>query len=460
MGRRSRNRVRSEQQSARQSQAQTGRRDPCVVRRSDPGPEIERHFSEALRLFYCGDGEQAGYELAALGRWWGEGTGRVADITPGFVPALLCLHLCGKIELAWERGWQPADIPRVVSRLLSSTHAQLAVEAIAEQAETYRYRQRTLPTWMDQLDQIGASLQWSPATDHLALFALAHGIGLEALLKTGFELLFVLHHLPEVPLLGPPPAKWDTSAALDAALAWRKRERGGELRHLERVRALLAKAESTEFDEEADALTEKAQELMARYSIDAALLAAHAAGKRIHAQPKGVRIGIDDPYSHAKAILLATIAEASGCRTVWSKDFGFSTVFGFEGELRSVDLLYTSLLLQARRAMMRTGAAGRRARSRSFRQSFLIGFATRIGQRLEESVDAVISDVLKEQGDALLPVLAERSRVVEDHRDQAFPKSGEHSLSIKDWSGWVVGTAAADAADIARGPLLDKRATA
>jgi hypothetical protein len=72
----------------------------------------------------------------------------------------------------------------------------------------------------------------------------------------------------------------------------------------------------------------------------------------------------------------------------------------------------------------------------------------------------VISDVLKEQGDALLPVLAERSRVVEDHRNQAFPKFGEHSLSIKDWSGWVVGTAAADAADIARGPLLDKRATA
>jgi hypothetical protein len=51
----------------------------------------------------------------------------------------------------------------------------------------------------------------------------------------------------------------------------------------------------------------------------------------------------------------------------------------------------------------------------------------------------VISDVLKEQGDALLPVLAERSRVVEDHRNQAFPKFGEHSLSIKDWSGWVAG---------------------
>jgi hypothetical protein len=77
-----------------------------------------------------------------------------------------------------------------------------------------------------------------------------------------------------------------------------------------------------------------------------------------------------------------------------------------------------------------------------------------------QSVNTVISDVLKEQGDALLPVLAERSRIVDDHRDQAFPELREHALSINDWSGWVFGTAAADAADIARGPLLDKRASA
>jgi hypothetical protein len=190
---------------------------------------------------------------------------------------------------------------------------------------------------MDQLDQIGADLRWSPATDHLALLALADGVDLEGLLKAGFELLVMFHRLPEIPLLGPPPAKWDTSAALDAALVWRRREKAGELLHLERVRALLAKAESTEFDEKAEALTEKAQELMTRYSIDAALLAAHVAGKQY---------------------------------------------------------------------------------------------------------------------------LAERSRLVDDHLDQAFPERCDHGLSVNDWSGWVIGAEAADAAEIARGPLLDKRATA
>ena len=48
---------------------------------------------------------------------------------------------------------------------------------------------------------------------------------------------------------------------------------------LDKVRALLAKAESTEFPEEAGALTSRAQQLMARYSIDHALLAAQTGSR-------------------------------------------------------------------------------------------------------------------------------------------------------------------------------------
>jgi hypothetical protein len=50
--------------------------------------------------------------------------------------------------------------------------------------------------------------------------------------------------------------------------------------------------------------------------------------------------------------------------------------------------------------MMRARKTGSHARSRSFRQAFLAGFANRIGQRLEQSSRSVISDVLKEQGSA------------------------------------------------------------
>jgi hypothetical protein len=374
----------------------------------------------------------------------------------------MCSFLCGELDLAWGRGWQPADVARLAGRSLSQRHARLAVDAIAEQAATYRFGQRTLPSWLDQLDQIGAVLRWGPGTDHLAHAAQAEGLGRAEFLAMAFELLVMVHHLPTIPCLCPPPEEWGRSAALDAAIAWRK---GGEpeARYLERVRALLAKAESTEFEEEAEALTAKAQELMTRHSIDAALLAAHAAGKRSGEQPVGRRIGVDDPYAQAKAVLLGVIAEASMCRVVWSKNFGFSTVFGFEGELASVELLYTSLLLQARTAMVRMGdlgGMGKRAKSRSFRQSFLVGFATRIGQRLRESADAATSDAVGEHGRGLLPVLADRSRAADELRDEAFPDHGQFTPSDNDGAGHALGMASADLASIVRGPVLEEEATA
>ena len=239
----------------------------------------------------------------------------------------------------------------------------------------------------------------------------------------------------------------------------RREARPTQVRHLERIRALLAKAESTEFDEEADAFTSKAQELMTRHAIDDALLAAHEAGRSSGEQPSGRRIGIDDPYAQAKAILLTVIGEASHCRAVWSKRFGFATVFGYAGDLMSVELLYTSLLLQARNAMVRAGDGGKRARSSSFRRSFLFGFADRIGRRLEEAAGAAVADAVDERGSALLPVLAQRSGRVDEFRNEAFPHLAENRMTIGDWSGWVSGVAAADTAVLARGPSIPETAS-
>jgi uncharacterized protein DUF2786 len=421
---------------------------------------IEDRFASALGKFDCGQGDQAGPELAALAAWWAERVGQSTGVTPGLIPTLVCSHLCGEIDQAWERGWQPADIHRVVVRRTSANHAFLAVRAIAEQSEMYRSRQRVLPIWLDQLDDIGAALLWGPGDDHLALFAEERDLSFAALLRTAFELLVMLQHLPALPLLVPPPSQWDRSAALDAALAWRRKTRQADVRHLERVRALLAKAESTEFDAEADALTAKAQELMTRHAIDDALLAVHGAGRDSGAQPSAMRIGIDDPYAHPKATLLAMIGDASQCRAVWSKNFGFSTVFGFAGDLASVELLYTSLLLQARSAMMRAGERDKRARRSSFRRSFLLGFANRIGGRLEEAAGAAVADAVEYRGAEFLPVLAERSCRVEEFRNEAFPDLDQHRITMGDWSGWASGVAAAEAAVITRGPSIEETATA
>ena len=218
---------------------------------------------------------------------------------------------------------------------------------------------------------------------------------------------------------------------------------------LDRIRALLAKAESTTFPEEAETYTAKAQELMARHSIDEALLAT-----RTHTTkdtPGACRIGVEPPYEQAKAVLLDAAATANHCRAVWNETFGFSTVVGFEADLEVVELLHTSLLVQAQTAMTRAEAAqraGGRKRTKTFRQSFLAAYAHRIGARLAEAAQTQVTQ-------DLLPVLASREVAVTDRLDRMFPETTTTRLrGVSDEAGWVEGSEAADRAQVApRRPL-------
>ena len=83
---------------------------------------------------------------------------------------------------------------------------------------------------------------------------------------------------------------------------------------------------------------------------------------------------MDNPYESPKATLLHAVAQANRCRSVWQKALGISAVIGFPADLDAVELLFTSLLVQANTAMLREGAkrdACGRSRTRAFRQSFL-----------------------------------------------------------------------------------------
>jgi hypothetical protein len=449
MGRRSRRRVRAGEQPRLQ-------RPPSARgRQSDLSQLIEDLFGRTLEHFWHGQHAESARGLTVLAGWWTDGKGQTTSDSSGLVPELVSSRLSEELQRAWVHGWQPADIPRVIGKYLGQNHARLVVHAIGVDAERYRSRSRTLPSWLDQLDAIGAPTGPDSHTDHLAGVAHELHLDLADLLGAVFDLLVILRRLPPLPLLCPPPSEWDHSAAIDAAMAWRTQVGPGEARHLERIRALLAKAESTEFDEEAESFTAKAQELMTRHSIDAALIAAHTAGANAENRPIGIRLGIEDPYASAKAFLLAQIAAAADCSTVWTKDFGFSTVFGFQAELASVELLYTSLLVQARAAMVRAGESGQRAKSRRFRQSFLVGFATRIGERLRESAQGVTVEAVREHGNDLLPVLAARSEAAAGLRDETISNLKRNTISANDGTGFLRGVASADVATITRGPLLD-----
>ncbi|MFF8591997.1 DUF2786 domain-containing protein [Streptomyces sp. NPDC015220] len=323
------------------------------------------------------------------------------------------------VATAWRRGWQPRDLVRIVRRELDDVHVRIVVALVRAQAPDDRPRGRR---WAAQLDELATEVV--PAADR---FSYATAV---------LELYRLLLRLPALETLdghaGPGPAV----------------SRSGS-RMLGRIRALLAKAEATGFPEEAEALSAKAQELMARHSIDEALLAARAPAPDA---PGACRIGVEPPYEQAKAVLLDAVATANHCRAVWNEPFGFSTVVGFEADLDAVELLYTSLLVQAMTAMTRAEAAqraGGRKRTKTFRQSFLAAYAHRTGARLAAAAEEQVTE-------DLLPVLASRDVAVTDRLERMFPQTTTTRLrGVSDAAGWTEGAEAADRAQVRARPPLD-----
>nr|WP_202437784.1 DUF2786 domain-containing protein [Streptomyces sp. SID5910] len=330
------------------------------------------------------------------------------------------------LATAWRRGWQPADVVRTVRRELDDAHVRLVAGLIRAQAAHDRPRG---PRWAAQLED----LPEPAAATRTDRFSHATAV---------LELYRLLLRLPVLEPLEP----------LDAGAP--RREARPESRALARIRALLAKAEATGYPEEAEALSAKAQELMARHSVDEALLSAHAPSPDASG---ACRIGVEPPYEQAKAVLLDAVADANHCRAVWNEAFGFSTVVGFETDLEAVELLYTSLLVQAETAMTRAEAAqraGGRKRTKTFRQSFLAAYAHRAGTRLRAVAERTAAETGAADAD-LLPVLATREVAVTDRLERMFPETTTTRLrGADDAAGWTEGTRAADRAQVGhRRPL-------
>ncbi len=360
------------------------------------------------------------------------------------VDAVLLAALGDACGLLWRRGWQPVELRRVIARQGSTAATHLVTDAVAEHLRPYP-RKAVDERWLAQAEELGAQAWWTEPASYLTEFAGRWRLDRVAVLDAVLTLLRALADLPAIEVLIPPPG-----AAVQHGRSVGRH--GIDARMLNRVRALLAKAESTTYPAEAQAYTAKAQELVARHSIDEALLVA-----RTHAVvvPFARRIGVDHPYESEKAALLDAVARANRCHVVWSPELAFATVFGFDADIDAVDLLHTSLLVQAHHGMAQTeppgGKAGR-ARLKAFRQSFLVAFAVRIGERLEQAAQSAYAEAAaQDTGDigGLLPVLASRDEQVRQAMQTAFPRTTRTRGSrVDSHEGWTSGRAAAERAHL------------
>ncbi len=236
-----------------------------------------------------------------------------------------------------------------------------------------------------------------------------------------------------------------------------------DLSKLEKIRALLDKAESTatEFPAEAEALTEKAISLMERYRIDEAMIAdarpAQDRGKIIE-----VRINIGaGPYVNTRVTLANEVAKNHSVQLLQKTGYNGKIIYliGYETDVALTEMLYTSLLVQATRVVSSPETKASKpgyVHGTAFCRSFLIGFAQRVGERLRQSNDDVMATLYvpgeetPESTRSVALVLAGRSKdVAEDvFRRYGRVRPARSTTAQSSVEGVAAGTAAANKADL------------
>jgi hypothetical protein len=343
-------------------------------------------------------------------------------------------------EALWAHGWLPVDVIEHARRTLSVASVELARELMA--AQISRYATASLhPRWRTSIEHAQAGAGGMPTAPVVTAWAAATGYPRHEVLSAVLGVLGFGYGCPALPEIVPPPGHGEHTAAA----ATGDTEPALDPRLLARVRGLLAKAESTWFPEEAEALSAKAQELMSRHALEQAALEADTATPQTAIT---IRLWLDGPYVPAKSTLVAAAAAANRCVCVRSSGLEMVSLVGHPADLATVEVLVTSLLLQAHQAMLAAGttsAAGGRARTAKFRRSFLLAYADRIGERLDHAAATAADEI---SDDRLLPALTDRASAVNNTVHEVFGPLEHTTMSINDAAGWRAGRAAADTASL------------
>ncbi len=356
-------------------------------------------------------------------------------------------YLLACLRESYGHGWLPAELVRQ-ARLKVDVAASDLMRWLVAAERTADGLGGVHRHWRQQFEQVDPP-RLDTAHRWVERWAEWQRFPTEAGLETLLRLLSALVHLPVIELLAPPPPGIRAARPVVGNVVAEASP------GLAKVRALLAKAESTEHEAEASAFTAKAHELMTRHAIDLATVL-HTE-HRDPGRPSMVRIPVDPPYPDAKALLLQTVAEQTRCRSFLIGDVQLATVIGYPSDLEAVELLFTSLLVQAQHALGQASAGARpgsRQRSSGFRSAFLLGFSGRIGERLAEVNRLTFAD---EQAGTFLPVLRSQEERIEEFLDSDL--GGRFTQGRVrggyDAGGYQRGVLAGDAAHLTAGAVAD-----
>jgi Protein of unknown function (DUF2786) len=417
---------------------------------SNAGSEFREHLDSIVDRLVDLDGVLASESV---------GSTRIAALRP---EPLIAQRLVERIALLWETGWQPLDVIHVVRKERNPRVARLAGVLIHAESASFPGRSFVPDEWADQLaaipnvDQAGFLAQ-----EALKVWRAEEQLCVVDSIHDGLVLLGLLQVLPRLTVLCDPPSKWSVSGSEAGDRAARNQSATlaagssssaapeASAKTMATIRALLAKAEATTFEAEREAFAAKAQDLMTRHSIDAALLDQRH-GEQLGAGVRKRRFHLDNPYATEKVYLLATVARLNNVKIVYEDRFAMATAVGFPTDIELTDLLFTSLLVQAAKGLQDLVAAAGKGRTSSpaFRRAYWVAYGVRIGERLAAAQTQATHEAEATYGGALVLVLKEREEAVSAVTDELFKNTKKMKVRQLDSDGWDAGRAAAGLANL------------
>jgi hypothetical protein len=224
-------------------------------------------------------------------------------------------------------------------------------------------------------------------------------------------------------------------------------------RLLDRVRKLLAKAEADGVTaEEAQAFTAKAAELMAKYGIDRALL---AAARPETDKPDNRIVEIYNPWARVQAHLLCGLAAALRCQCILlpARAGQRVHVFGYASDIERTDVLYTSVLIQMWHGLTAAQIPAWSDSPRAWRRSWLLGYAAAVTAKVraaEQGAERAAAEVPGGGSSKTALVLADRSLVIRQNVAHAYPLTRPARVTYTG-NGYGAGYAQGKRADIGTG---------
>jgi len=220
---------------------------------------------------------------------------------------------------------------------------------------------------------------------------------------------------------------------------------------IRKVEFLLERAQGSSYPAEAESCQRKAQELMTKYQLESSQLFGVKRDETIIRRD----VKMTGAYAIDRITLLNSIARQNFCRVL--RGSGYAVIYGYESDielsLAMFRMLEVDMANQMTLALNEYRSLGGKANAKSWKKSFMAGYANTISERLRDSK--------REYVDASTGIYAlavrDKEQMIASYFEGVSKSSGA-SRTLSSTSGWSSGKSSADRADLGQTRISYTRA--